>query len=492
MMKKTNKVNKKKVKTMKPAAERNIFSKLKVPIDPVKMDIEENISDMKDDKLQLDSIMQEASQKTELYDKTQVQENKENLTTHQQQRAASSAKAFYQEFKKVVEASDVILQVLDARDPLGTRSSQVEEVIRDAGPTKRCILVLNKSDLVPLQNLKSWLTYLRHELPAVAFKSSTSKNPNFNKQRKYKIVNSNEAMLKTSPCFGVETLLNLLSNYCKNKDIKGSLTVGVIGYPNVGKSSLINSLKRERACNIGNLPGVTREIQTVRLNKHINLIDSPGLVVAPENTEEDALRNAVKVANLDDAEVVVETLFKKIPRENFAQMYGINKFRDCHAFLCMLAQRRGYIKKRGLPNANQAAKLILNDWNSGKMKFHTAPPVIKNEVSSKIVQQISDEFNIESIQKLEIEEVTAMATNTLTKYQLHQPSESMNMGTENSKSNVGEAYSVVPYEITKQEGNQQLNKQRKQQFKRMKKDLKRRDKLAAALSKSFEEALGDL
>lgn len=84
----------------------------------------------------------------------------------------NSKKAFYREFQKVVEESDVILEVLDARDPLGTRAIDVEERIR-ASARKRLILVLNKVDLIPKANLEKWLKYLRREYPTVAFKAST-------------------------------------------------------------------------------------------------------------------------------------------------------------------------------------------------------------------------------------------------------------------------------------------------------------------------------
>ena len=79
---------------------------------------------------------------------------------------------------QVVEAADVILEVLDARDPLGTRCPQMEEAVK-AQPGKRLVLVLNKADLVPRDNLEKWLKYLRNEYPTVVFKSSTqSQNKN--------------------------------------------------------------------------------------------------------------------------------------------------------------------------------------------------------------------------------------------------------------------------------------------------------------------------
>ena len=85
----------------------------------------------------------------------------------------TSLKTFYKEFKKVVEAADVLIEVLDARDPLGSRCPQVEEMIMNSGSSKKLVLLLNKIDLVPKQNVQAWLKFLRSQYPTVAFKSST-------------------------------------------------------------------------------------------------------------------------------------------------------------------------------------------------------------------------------------------------------------------------------------------------------------------------------
>lgn len=76
-------------------------------------------------------------------------------------------------FEKVVDGSDIIIEVLDARDPLGCRCPQVEETVLTSGKNKKIILLLNKIDLIPRDNLDRWLKYLRNEFPTVAFRSST-------------------------------------------------------------------------------------------------------------------------------------------------------------------------------------------------------------------------------------------------------------------------------------------------------------------------------
>lgn len=347
-----------------------------------------------------------ASRKTSEFDKVKKQKS-DRVGTQEHSR-----RQFYKEFMKVVEASDVIIQVLDARDPLGSRCLDVERMVHKAGGLKRIVLLLNKIDLVPREVAEKWLKYLREELPTVAFKCNTQQQRTNLGRKSFTNATENANALQSSDALGAETLLQLLKNYSRNQKMKTAITVGVVGFPNVGKSSLINSLKRTRVASVGATPGVTKAMQEIHLDKHVKLLDCPGIVFAAsgDNEASATLRNCTRIEQLDDPATPVKEILRLCPAEKLKTIYNINSFSNVDEFLMNVAMARGKLKKGGVVDSPAAARIVLHDWNEGKIPYFTTPPV--REVSEHaefgtIVSDWGKEFDVEAVFQNEASAVIA-------------------------------------------------------------------------------------
>ncbi|EMP39759.1 Guanine nucleotide-binding protein-like 3 [Chelonia mydas] len=313
----------------------------------------------------------------------------------------NSNKSFCRELKKVIEASDIVLQVLDARDPLGCRCSQVEQIITQSGGNKKLLLVLNKIDLVPRENLEKWLHYLKNEFPTVAFKSSMQLKDRSVQEKKLTKKRARIDLSRGSMCFGSECLVKLLRDHCRTQD--KAIQVGVIGFPNVGKSSIINSLKEMRACNVGPVRGVTKCMQTVHIDKQIKMIDSPSIIAAPSNSALAlALRSTTDIEESGKLLDAVNAILKHCSKQQMMLYYNIPDFRNSVEFLTLLAQKRGMLKKGGVPDTESAAKLLLYDWTGAKISYHSLLPAsrsLSSHLTKEVVAEMQQGFNLEELAK---------------------------------------------------------------------------------------------
>jgi nuclear GTP-binding protein len=266
------------------------------------------------------------------------------------------------------------------------------------------VLLLNKIDLVPKESVEKWLTYLREELPTVAFKCNTQEQRTKLGWKSAKHDQTSNVP-QSSDCLGAENLIKLLKNYSRSHELKLAITVGIVGLPNVGKSSLINSLKRSRVVNVGSTPGVTRSMQEVQLDRKVKLLDCPGVVMVKSSSGgvSVALRNCKRIEKMEDVINPVKEILTLCPHEKLLSLYKMPSFTSVDDFLQKLATLRGKLKKGGIVDVEAAAKIVLHDWNEGKVPYYTMPPkrAAVEDVNAVIISEDGREFNVDEIYKAE-------------------------------------------------------------------------------------------
>lgn len=178
------------------------------------------------------------------------------------------------------------------------------------------------------------------------------------------------------------------SSGATDQKVKQSLTIGLIGHPNVGKSSLINTLKRSKACSVAPTPGWTKEVQEVTLEKGVRVLDCPGVVVEARGETEGALRGMVRPEDVKDVRAPgaslslfepaltssVELILQRCKKEHLMMLYNIPAFNGITEFLVEVARGKGRLKRGGIPDLNGTAISILRDWVSGRIPYYTSPP----------------------------------------------------------------------------------------------------------------------
>ena len=273
--------------------------------------------------------------------------------------SAGQSKRIWNELYKVIDSSDVILQVLDARDPLGTRSPPIEKYLKTEKPHKHLMFILNKVDLVPTWVTQRWVAILSSEYPTVAFHASL-----------------------THP-FGKGSLINLLRQFAKLHIDKKQISVGFIGYPNTGKSSIINTLRSKKVCKVAPIAGETKVWQYITLMRRIYLIDCPGVVYPSAETDtEKVLKGVVRVERIQNPEDYVSEVLARVKAEYIRKTYKVTDWDDHTDFLEKLARKSGKLLKKGEPDITITSRMVLNDWQRGKLPFYIPPSGFEEPLSN--------------------------------------------------------------------------------------------------------------
>jgi len=247
---------------------------------------------------------------------------------------------------RIIYECDIVLLAVDARDPETTRNRTLEGYTIEKG--KKLIYVLNKSDLVPKEILEKWKARFKKENPdaSVVFMSAKEK-------------------------LGTKMLRDEIKIYLSMKNIKYG-KVGIVGYPNVGKSSIINALTGKRSARSGLTAGLTVGEQWVKLTKDIKLLDSPG-IIEPKDEDELVISGALRY---EKAENIISPALKILERIHsfdktiLPEYYGIDVEEINDELLTRIGTKLNFLSKDRGVDLDRTAKSIIRDFQNGKLNYY--------------------------------------------------------------------------------------------------------------------------
>ncbi|BHF71245.1 large subunit GTPase 1 [Sparganum proliferum] len=370
---------------------------------------------------------------------------------------------------QVVERSDVLVQVVDARQPLLFLSESLTKYVEEVDPRKRTLVLFNKADLLTDEQRAAWADYLestgvrglffsaldqsqrlKHDISspspssppkatvdseqAAEARQGTNHVPtgqgdcppdgeksveemcrDFDDQLETDsdsesdrrtlcdegseqedaaggTEEEDEPVEDDSPgiphhLLSVNELVDILSKSGSPKPGAAYLTVGFVGYPNVGKSSTLNALCGAKKVSVSATPGRTKHFQTIFLQPDFQLCDCPGMVMPSfAHTREDlVVAGILPIDEMRDCIPPIRVICEQIPREVLSAVYGVNIPRPAehedqsrtptpYEFLGAYARMRGFMTARGNPHYDRAARIVLKDYTKGRLRFCHPPP----------------------------------------------------------------------------------------------------------------------
>ena len=261
----------------------------------------------------------------------------------------TKAKRMMQENIKLI---DLVIELVDARIPVSSRNPDIDEL----GKNKARLILLNKSDLAEEKQNDAWAEYF--------------------KEKGFSVVKVN-----SKRGGGIKSIQGVIQEACKEKierdRMRGILIrpvrAMVVGIPNVGKSTFINALAGKACAKTGNKPGVTKGKQWIRLNKNVELLDTPGILWPKFEDQTVGLRLAfigsIKDEILNTEELAMEMiafLTEKYPGV-LEEKYSIEISEDSYECLRRIAESRHCLVKGNELDTNKAAILLIDDFRSGKL-----------------------------------------------------------------------------------------------------------------------------
>ena len=252
--------------------------------------------------------------------------------------------------RKILSSSDVAIEVVDARFPERTRNFEFEGRVKASG--KKLLLVLNKADLISLRAAK----LIKRGIEAGGLKT---------------------VFVSAKKRQGVARLKSAIAGILGGMPGKAA----GFGYPNTGKSSVINMLKGRKSAPTSSTAGFTKGLRNVRIGAKITLIDSPGIIPLHEHDETLmallGVKNPEQVKDLEGTGLDVADLLLKNSGPETIAFYGVGSARDGEELLEKIASGKNRLLKGGKPDTNAAARMLLNDLLKGRINLKEGKTNIK-------------------------------------------------------------------------------------------------------------------